>query len=81
MVVFVEECQGPRCERDVDMTRENDGDEWGFGPQEPRFCSDSCRDNASELAYEHSMSDYYGGSGAPTLGEQLAAARIAKDGL
>jgi hypothetical protein len=80
MVVIVDECRGPGCEHDVDMTREEDGDMWGYGPQDPQFCSDDCRDNASEAAYERSMEDYYGGSGPATISEQLAAARALKDG-
>jgi hypothetical protein len=79
MVVIVDECRGPGCEHDVDMTREEDGG-CGTPAFDPQFCSDDCRDNASEAAYERSMEDYYGGAGPATISEQLAAARAQKDG-
>lgn len=41
----------------------------------------SCATNEDEAAYEASLSDYYGGSGAVTLTEQHAAADLARRAL
>jgi hypothetical protein len=81
MLVIVEECQNRGCERDVDMTREDDdGNPYRDGPAEPRFCSDDCADAASEAAYERSMEHYYGGASPVTVDEMMRAALAQKEG-
>jgi len=56
-----------KCEEDGTETLATT-ERWG----EP-YCED-CDTSANEAAYERSLSDYYGGSGAVSLKEQMDAA-------
>lgn len=78
MALIVDDCRYCQ-ERPIDLTRDDWGDPYRQY-DEALYCSDDCRDNASEAAYERSMEDYYGGGGPVTIDEQCAAARAQKEG-